>query len=174
MAAFDGGRQNPFHSNPVAPHDDRNLPALRVEHGGSHALRVPGPQLEDVPDLQGLVNFQRGTASGARLSGLNLSQVEILGLVIPSGCHAGEVKIIPVGSTGQIPSSLKGMVGQNTQARHLHGTQRTGAGARHRRDFLRPSRMGLAPQHRMQLGLIELVVASYQNQQGFVAQPIDQ
>ncbi|MCY3759084.1 MAG: hypothetical protein OXG96_15300, partial [Acidobacteria bacterium] len=125
-------------------------------------------------NLQGLVDFQRGTASGTRLISLNQAQVKILGLVISAGSHTGEVIVVPVGPTGQIPSSLQGMVGKNTQARNLHRTQRTGIGARHSQNLLRPGRAGFAPQHGMELGLIELMVASHQNQQGLVPNPIDE
>src|SRR5580704_2236056 len=67
--------ENALNPDPVASHNRHHFFAILVEHSRTHRLRIPVPQLEDVPDLDCCIDSQRLAASRTSLSRRHRPQI---------------------------------------------------------------------------------------------------
>ncbi len=91
-ALLDRRGDDPRRTDPVAPHHDRPLLAGLVQVVGAERLRVPGPQLEDVPDLDRGHDLDRIAARRA-ISGVDHADVDLLALEVAPGANPPQVSI---------------------------------------------------------------------------------
>src|SRR5262249_29248920 len=107
---LDCGGHDPGRADPVAPHNERTFPAFLVEEGGVERLRVEGPQLENVSDLDRCLKAKLATALRAGVALPRLADVREPGLEVAAGLHAAKMPAVRVraGNELSLPERLVG------------------------------------------------------------------
>jgi hypothetical protein len=176
MILFNGRGNDACHTDAVAAHVHRGLPAGFVQHRGAHGLAVFLAEREDVPHLDAARDAELALAGGRGVTRDDVADVDGGGFrQIATPVDAGEVRIFAVGAADEVRHRHHRMVGEHLalesdrpqEPRLRAGTHGDGLARghaqriRHARPFLR-------------LDGIELVVAAHQQSHDAAFAALDQ
>src|ERR1044072_3516710 len=104
MILFNGGGDDAFHANAVAPHYNGNFLAVLRQHGCAHRFGIFCAELEDVTNLHSLVNFEfAGLATRTAFTVPDASQISpLIGFDVALDVDAAQVMVILVGAGSHV------------------------------------------------------------------------
>src|SRR5207237_9090021 len=135
------------------------LPVL-VEERRAERLREPRAELEDVADLERDLESQRAAAVGAAVALAHLADVGEARLVVPPRLDAAQVPAVAVRAGHELPLA-QGLVGDDLDG-DADRPERAAAGAERAPDLVLLGGPKHALQRRLELHVVEPVVAAHE------------